>query len=68
MAVAIFSKRKINRNLSKIATVPMLFNVDEIMVFGYPIIYNPYLLAPFLVTPVVAYCISYLAMKFGLFR
>lgn len=65
VAVAIFSKRKINRNLSKIATVPMLFNVDEIMVFGYPIIYNPYLLAPFLVTPVVAYCISYLAMKFG---
>lgn len=65
VAVAIFSKRKINRNLSKIATVPMLFNVDEIMVFGYPIIYNPYLLAPFLVTPVVAYCISYFAMKFG---
>lgn len=65
VAVAIFSKRKINRNLSKIATVPMLFNVDEIMVFGYPIIYNPYLLAPFLATPVVAYCISYFAMKFG---
>lgn len=65
VAVAIFSKRKINRNLSKIAAVPMLFNVDEIMVFGYPIIYNPYLLAPFLVTPVVAYCISYFAMKFG---
>lgn len=65
-AVAIFSKRKINRNLSKISVVPMIFNVDELMIFGYPIIYNPYLLAPFLVTPVVAYCISYSAMKMGL--
>lgn len=65
ITIAIFSKRKINRNLAKIAGVPMIFNINEIMVFGYPIIYNPYLIAPFLVTPVMAYCISYLSMRMG---
>lgn len=62
IAIIFFSKRKINRNLSKIAGLPMIFNINEMMVFGYPVIYNPYLLAPFLVTPVLAYCISYFAM------
>lgn len=64
-AIAIFGKRRINKNLAKISAFPMIFNINELMLFGYPIIYNPYLLAPFLVTPVAAYCVSYLAMYMG---
>lgn len=64
-AIAIFGKRRINKNLAKISSFPMAFNINELMLFGYPIIFNPYLLAPFLVTPVVAYCVSYLAMYMG---
>lgn len=63
--IAIFSKRRINRNLAKISAFPMVFNINELMMFGYPIIFNPYLFAPFLVTPVVAYCVSYMAMYMG---
>lgn len=65
-AIILFGKRKNNRNLSAISGVPMLFNINEIMLFGLPVIYNPYLLAPFLVTPVMAYCISFLAMYFNI--
>lgn len=64
-AIAISGKRRINKNLAKISAFPMIFNINELMMFGYPIIYNPYLLAPFVVTPVMAYCVSYLAMSMG---
>lgn len=66
VTILIFSRRKINRSLVKISAFPTLFGFNEIMMFGYPVIYNPYLLAPFLVTPAVAYCVSYLAFYLGL--
>lgn len=66
MVILLFSKRKINRNLARISLIPSIFNVNEILTFGYPVIFNPYLLAPFIVTPVVAYCMAYFAMKWGL--
>ena len=66
VTILIFSRRKINRSLVKISAFPTLFGFNEIMLFGYPVIYNPYLLAPFLVTPAVAYCVSYLAFYLGL--
>lgn len=66
ITIFIFGKRKINRSIAKISGIPTIFGFNEILMFGYPIIYNPYLLAPFLVTPMVAYCVSYLAFYFGL--
>ncbi len=66
IALLIFSKRKGTRNLMKVSVIPMLFNINEILVFGLPIIYNPLFLAPFLVVPVVCLCISYVAVSTGL--
>lgn len=66
VAIMLVSKRRINRNLANISSIPILFNINEIMIFGYPVIYNTYMLAPFLVTPILAYCVSYLAMYTGL--
>ncbi len=66
ISIFIFSKRKISKNLMKISAVPMIFNFSDILSFGYPIIFNPYMLAPFLVVPAVAYCVAYLAFYFDL--
>ncbi len=66
LALLIFSKRKSNSNLAKMAAFPMLFNINEIMVFGLPIIYNPIMLIPFLSVPLVCFMTSFLAMKTGL--
>ena len=65
IAIMIIGKRNVNKNLARLSSIPMAFNINEILAFGYPIIYNPYMLAPFLVTPVMAYCVSYVAMYMG---
>lgn len=61
ISLFIFSKRRCNRSLSKLAIIPMLFNINEIMVFGLPIIFNTYFLIPFILTPLACYIISYCA-------
>lgn len=66
IALFIFSKRKEARGLTKLSFVPMLFNINEIMVFGLPIIYNPIFLIPFLLVPVVSFLIAYFSMHVGL--
>ncbi len=66
LALLIFSKRKTNRSLAKMAAFPMIFNINEIMVFGLPIIYNPIMLIPFLCVPIVCFLTSYVAMATGI--
>ncbi len=66
LAILLFGKRKSNRNLSKFALVPMLFNINEIMTFGLPMVFNPLLLIPFLLVPLVLILISFTAMSMGL--
>lgn len=62
ISLLIFSKRRSSRHLSKISIVPMLFNVNETMIFGLPVILNPIMFVPFVLTPVMCYLISYFAM------
>ncbi|MCR5255930.1 MAG: EAL domain-containing protein [Acetatifactor sp.] len=66
ISILLFSKSKVRRGIGMTATVPMIFNINELMVFGLPIIFNPVMLFPFLATPVVCYTVSYLAILFGL--
>lgn len=58
-------KRKKNRTLTKLALVPTLFNINEIVVFGLPIVFNPVLLIPFFLAPMVSLIISAAATKYG---
>ncbi len=66
IAILLFSRQRTTRSLSKMAAVPMLFNINELMVFGLPIVFNPILLIPFLLTPVVLTLISAGAIGLGL--
>lgn len=65
IAVLIFSKRRSDRNLAKFATIPIIFNINEIIVFGLPIVFNPVLFIPFLLTPLVLVLISTFAIQTG---
>lgn len=40
-----------------------MFNISELMVFGFPVICNPYLLAPFVIVPEICYSFTYLMAK-----
>ena len=66
IALLIFSKNRARRGLALTASVPMLFNINELMVFGLPVIFNPVMLIPFLTVPVVCYLSAYAAISTGL--
>jgi len=55
------------RTLGKIALAPSLFNINEPLIFGSPIIMNPYLAVPFIFTPIVNTFLCLFAMKIGFF-
>jgi PTS system cellobiose-specific IIC component len=46
--------------------LPSLINVNEPVIFGLPLAYNPVLAVPFVVAPIVLSCTTYAAMAIGL--
>lgn len=66
LAILLFSKRKSNRGLAKIACIPGILNVSEIVIFGLPVVFNPVFFIPFLITPIVMLTTSALAVYAGL--
>lgn len=54
------------RRLAWLAAPPALFNINEILIFGLPIVFNPVLLTPFLLAPVVSLLVAYGAVAAGL--
>ena len=65
-AVLIGARRSITRQVSKISLLPGLINVNEMIIFGIPIVFNFYLLIPFVFIPLVLTFISYLVIFTGL--
>ena len=51
---------------AKIASFTVIFNLNEVLNFGIPIILNPILAIPFILTPIVLYFIAYSATAIGL--
>lgn len=66
VAILIFSRNRARKRLGITAAFPMIFNINELMVFGLPVILNPIMLLPFLLVPLVCYTTSYLAVSLGL--
>ena len=66
IAILLFSKSRSRRGLGLTAAFPMIFNINELMVFGLPIIFNPVMLIPFMTVPLVCYSVAYLAISTGL--
>ena len=53
------------KSITKLATVPGLFNINEPVIFGLPIVFNPYLLVPFVLVPLLALIITYFSIALG---
>ncbi|MDB0440320.1 EAL domain-containing protein [Clostridioides difficile] len=68
LVIAIFlSEKRINvRKLAKIASIPALFNINEMLVFGIPIVFNYIMFIPFIITPLILTITSYVAMSTGI--
>lgn len=65
IATFLIGKNAATRNVAKLSAVPGLFNINEPVLFGYPIVYNISMAIPFLVVPVVGIIISYFATALG---
>lgn len=61
--IAFLAKSDQLRILGKASLVPSIFNINEPIIFGMPIVYNPYLALPFFLAPMASASIAYFAIK-----
>lgn len=54
-----------SKALGKLALVPALFNINEPVTFGFPIVMNPFMFIPFVIVPVGSALGTYFLIKFG---
>lgn len=66
IALLLFFRKDRMGRLAKIASFTVVFNLNEVLLFGIPIVLNPILMIPFVLTPIVSYIISYAATALGL--
>lgn len=64
--LAIRAKSKQYKEIGKISVLPGIFNINEPVMFGLPIVLNPIAFIPLVVTPVVLIIINYFAMYTGI--
>lgn len=60
------SKSKQYKELGKISLAPGLFNINEPIMFGMPIVLNPIGMIPLILGPVVITIVNYTAMAFNI--
>lgn len=66
IALLVFGRGRSYRMLMRYALPNSLFNINEPLVFGIPIVLNPVYAIPFVATPVVMFATTALAMGIGL--
>ncbi|WP_411169715.1 PTS sugar transporter subunit IIC [Clostridium sp. MB05] len=64
--LSIFSKSTYGKTIGRAALVPGIFNINEPIVFGAPIVLNPTLIIPFITTPLVTGTLAWFATSWGL--
>ncbi len=65
IAIFIAGKREDLRSITKISFGPGIFNINEPVIFGVPVMLNPLMAIPFIVTPLVTGAIGYIATAAG---
>lgn len=62
----LISKSKQHKSLGKLAIATSIFNITEPIMFGLPVILNPIMAIPFILTPGICIILTSLVMKLGL--
>ena len=61
-----FSKSKYLKSVGRFSIIPGIFNINEPLIFGAPIVMNPILAIPFILAPVVSGIVAFAATSLGL--
>ena len=59
-------KSKKMKTMGRVCIAPSIFNINEPVVYGFPIAFNPTLMVPMWLCSVIGATIEYAVMKFGL--
>ncbi|MDF0478933.1 PTS sugar transporter subunit IIC [Vagococcus sp. PNs007] len=59
------SKSSYMKEIGKLSVVPGIFNINEPIIFGAPIVLNPILAIPFILGPLVATTVTYFTLNAG---
>lgn len=62
----ILSKVPENRTLGKLALIPGICGINEPVIFGLPVVFNPIIAIPFILTPIITLTLTYVAQSVGL--
>lgn len=65
IAIILFSKRDDYKAISKLSLVPGIFNINETMTFGLPIVLNPLMAIPFILAPIISASFAYFMTVIG---
>lgn len=60
------SRSSYGKALGKTALIPSIFNINEPMIFGAPIVLNPILIIPFILCPIMNAILAWIATSIGL--
>lgn len=63
ICLALFAKSAYGKQLGRAALIPGIFNINEPIIFGAPIVLNPTLIIPFIITPLVTGTLAWFAMS-----
>lgn len=62
----LFSKSQRLKAIGKATLIPSIFNINEPVVFGAPIVLNPYLMVPFWLNALILPAVTYFVLSIGL--
>ena len=66
IAILVFSQHEQWRDVSKFSMPMMMFNVQELFIFGLPVMLNPIFLVPYILAPIANVMVGYLAISWGI--
>lgn len=66
LLMVFLSKSKMMKTLGRISLAPAIFNINEPVIFGTPIAFNPLFLFPFVLTPGIISGLTYFLMDAGI--
>lgn len=65
IAMIYYGKSAQSKALGKLALGPAIFNINEPITFGFPIVMNPFMFVPFIVVPLVSALSTYFMIRIG---
>jgi len=66
LAMLFVCKSQQCKKLGKLSIFPGIFNINEPIIFGLPVVLNPMMIIPFIITPLVLCLVCYGSMAIGL--